>query len=186
MEIVLAQLPRARRSHSWPAVPAKRPADANWARPQPHDRRVALRTAEEESLADIEVFRLEWPSVLQRQSVTARTRELYLDAWLEFKTWINSASRPTSAPMTAEELDRTPVRFFDVLYRRGKHVSHGERLLSAACFLHPRLGRQHGQWLCGSRQALRGWSRLTPKRSRLPLPWEIVCLIVNWLVTRGF
>ena len=184
---------------------AKRPADASWQQLQSRDRLVVPRTTsapaesrlaqrrevkrpltEVESPADTEVIRLEWPSDLQRHSVTAKTRGLYLDARMEFEAWINSASRPTSASITAGELDQMLARFIDVLYCRGKHVSHGERLLSAVCFLHPRLGRQHGRWLCGSRQALRGWSRLIPKRSRLPLPWEVVCLIVNWLVTRGF
>lgn len=35
--------------------------------------------------------------------------------------------------------------------------------------------------MTGARQALRGWRRLEPPRSRLPLPWAVVARTANWL-----
>ena len=48
------------------------------------------------------------------------------------------------------------------------------RLLAALCYIRPALGRPKDMMTPLAKQALRGWKRLAPGFSRLPLAWEMI------------
>ena len=121
-------------------------------------------------------------SYLQRASVRPRTRTLYSQAWEELIVWCRLMSMSFS---TEQEMERSLLDYFDHLFFEGAHHSKGSRVLTAVLFFRPEWSRQRGQFLVKTRQALRGWAKLTPSMSRLPTPWEVICLICRLLVREG-
>ncbi|CAK0878632.1 unnamed protein product, partial [Prorocentrum cordatum] len=118
-------------------------------------------------------------SYLQAASVRPRTQQLYLESWQSFEDW----ARCRLLPLQSEkQVDDALVGFFDYQYFEGAHSSLGSRLVSATCYFNPQWGRQRGSHLAAARQAFRGWALKCPSMSRLPTPWEVVCLLCDWLV----
>ena len=118
-------------------------------------------------------------SHLQVNSVKSTTRSMYFRAWMALLNWLEEVVLPHG---TEAEMDASLVAFFDYQYFEGEHSSLGQQTLASVTHFRPEWGRQHGVRLAQARQALRGWRRLAPPRSRLPTPWEVVCMITNWFV----
>ena len=121
-------------------------------------------------------------SVLRRASVSLKTQKTYLRLLNLFLLF----SSTRSLPMTSEEeWDTAVMLMMDVLFLEGHAASAGERLLAAVCWWKPELGRAAGGKMAQSRQSLRGWRRVLPAGGRLPLPYDVVMMIVMWLLERG-
>ena len=150
--------------------------------PQPRVRRAAARAV---ALRDSAVQRtpeMSRLSYLQAASVRPRTQQLYLKSWRDFMDWARDRRLPLQSEKDVED---AIVDYFDYQYFEGAHSSMGSRLLSSACFFNPQWGRQKGAQLLTARQALRGWSLKCPSMTRLPTPWEVICLQCDWLVSEG-
>ncbi|CAK0809251.1 unnamed protein product, partial [Prorocentrum cordatum] len=121
-------------------------------------------------------------SFLQLESVRPRARGLCQTSWDLFADWARGRKLPIE---TEDDLETAVLDYFDCKYFEGVHSSLGSRLVCAVCYLRPELSRQRGARLARVRQALRGWSLRSPSQSRLPTPWEVVCLIADLLVRKG-
>ena len=118
-------------------------------------------------------------SLTQSASVrpaTAKEDQGLFDQIVEFEA--------TTLGKTADnemEMDSVLIRLFDNWFLEGEGLSIGQKSLAALIYFRPHFGRGAGCRLVGARQALRGWRRLDPPVSRLPLPWAIVAMISNHL-----
>ncbi|CAJ1362253.1 unnamed protein product [Effrenium voratum] len=79
------------------------------------------------------------------------------------------------------KVDETLADYFDVLYLDGQGVNAGEKTLAAVEFyFHAVKGK-----MMRSRRALRGWRKVRPPRSRLPLPRTVVFGIAMRMIFQG-
>lgn len=132
--------------------------------------------------AKVKIAQKAGQSYLQQCSVRPRTRELYLQAWDLFKSFAKEHDLRLSTP---SGMEAALLSYFDHLWAEGQHAACGRKVLTAVMYLHPELATARGGTLQAVRQALRGWGRLTPLRTRLPTPWEVICLLCQELVRRG-
>ena len=110
---------------------------------------------------------MEGISILRANSVQLRTLRLYHDAWEDFRDW---CARVSWDIRSAPHLDEALMGYFDFLAEEGQHVATGRRVLASVVFFRNDLGRGRFLSLTGAKQCFKGWARLTPDRSRLPLP----------------
>ena len=83
---------------------------------------------------------------------------------------------------TEAVMDAVLVGLFDVRYLEGENPNIGRKGLASVCYFRPHFGRGSVCRLAACRQALRGWRRLDPPLSRLPLTWPAVAMISNMLM----
>ena len=79
-------------------------------------------------------------------------------------------------------MDWVLTAMLDDWYLEGERLNACKKAVAALVFFRPHFGRGAGCLLAGARQALRGWKRLDPPASRLPLPWAVVEMIANALL----
>lgn len=65
----------------------------------------------------------------------------------------------------------------------GEDLSLGNYVVAAVLHRHPEL-RERG-WLARAQQSLKGWRKLCPPKSRMPLPYEAVCLVALTAIRQG-
>ena len=118
-------------------------------------------------------------SVLQTASVGPATLNSYVS---RYESFANLAMRQRESLSTLEQIDGTLSQFLDVLYLDGEGLAEGRTTFAATVFC-KQLGL--GARLPRSRQALRGWSRLDPPHSRLPLPRAVVAAVIVELLLTG-
>ncbi|CAK0898656.1 unnamed protein product [Prorocentrum cordatum] len=118
---------------------------------------------------------------LEEQSVGDATRADYERRHAAFSLWACQRGHSLGTPT---EVDKTLVLFFHEEFLDGGESSDAWKLMAALAFVRPDLGPRQGR-LPRAARAAKGWSRLAPPRSRLPLPWPVVCLIVEVLCRRG-
>ena len=119
-------------------------------------------------------------SRLRDAAVEPSTRGRYGSAVSAFFSWVRREGRSFSS---LREFDGLVVAYLDHLYesREGSGRSYGEQTVNGLVFFRPAL-KPH---LHGSRQALRGWKRLSPSVAHPPLTWELAVLIAVTLARRG-
>ena len=69
-------------------------------------------------------------------------------------------------------MDQALAQFFHEEFLDGGESSDAWKLMAALAFSRPDLGTRLGR-LPRAARAAKGWSRLAPARSRLPLPWPV-------------
>jgi len=82
-----------------------------------------------------------------------------------------------------KKMDMEMSQYLDELYKKGEDLSTGSYALAALTFFHPQLKGKEMMPL--SLQGLRGWRRLCPPRSRMPVPYEVVALLSVVALERG-
>ncbi|CAK0813222.1 unnamed protein product, partial [Prorocentrum cordatum] len=118
-------------------------------------------------------------SVLETGSVTAATRAQYVEAFDGFQVWM--AQRGVQ-PTTLDDYDEQLVIRLDELYLDGEGIGAGQKLFASVLFFLG-LTKAAGSPMARARRALRGFRRLAPPTSRLPLPFELLGALVNYLVS---
>lgn len=120
---------------------------------------------------------------LKEASVKAATRKRYQVHWENFQKWsrgrvknllkwgIEEAARATM------HLDMLVVDYLESLYMSGEDLSVANYTMAAIVFSVPWLKNQAA--LPEALQSMKGWRKLCPRRSRMPLPFEAVCLVVQ-------
>ena len=83
------------------------------------------------------------------------------------------------------ELDNMLVDLFDDSYLEGVNSSFASKVFAALGYYNPTLKKDAGIVLPAARQAAKGWKRLSPPTSRMPVPWELVCALANALMADG-
>ena len=117
-------------------------------------------------------------SMMEEASVTDKTREQYrqdLDTFLRER-------KLQSLRMPVEQLDAALVKAFDEMYLAGSAFTSGEKLWSAVRFHAPFCGHQGRLHLPRCVRALKGWRRLTPQKTRRPMPWVMAAAIARLLL----
>jgi len=164
-----------------PASPLKRKASvllpAQTDR-KPKERRRSQRSTRR-SEAEITKPRLEG-SLLQACSVGPETLVRYQEHWRSFQTW---AAQRKMRLKTEEMVDQALVSYLDHLWMEGEDLSAANYAKASILFHRPDL-KGRGS-LSKASQALKGWRRLAPPQSRMPLPYEVVTLLALDAVHQG-
>ena len=123
---------------------------------------------------------------LLQSSVTDETLQSYIKLMADFLTfwrsevWPHRVGEPTN-----EEMDGALERYMEEVFKRGQPSQRGSRLMGVIKFFNPIFGRDGNMTLPFASNALRRWRLEAPGRTRLPLPWEVVCLSALQLVHMG-
>ena len=107
---------------------------------------------------------------LERNAVSKAARKNYERMMQRLEMYCRAHRLPLGSD---EECDAALVHWFNHLYFHGEQPAVGEKALAGLMDRHPRFGRLGSSRLPRSWRALRGWRRLTPSRSRKPLPWAV-------------
>ena len=83
------------------------------------------------------------------------------------------------------ELDQAVVEFLTESFFEGERVEFAQKLLASLGFLLPRQAGEGGRLLTRSKRAVRGWARLAPPVTRMPLPWPVAAALCHELVRMG-
>eukprot|EP00438_Fugacium_kawagutii_P031465 Skav222634 [mRNA] locus=scaffold10:187684:190948:+ [translate_table: standard] len=117
---------------------------------------------------------------LRNCSVGPVTRNKYQKLWEQLVAWSKGKITTT---MNRSRLDALTAEYVEHLYRGGEDLSAGSYLVAAVAFKVPQCKGVNG--LPVTQQALRGWRKECPPRSRMPLPFEVVCLLAEHAVQQG-
>ncbi|CAK0831704.1 unnamed protein product [Prorocentrum cordatum] len=118
---------------------------------------------------------------LETQAVGEATRRDYEARVSKFETWASSVQLPIS---DATEMDSALVTFFNQLSFDGYPREEATKYMAAPVHFRAAPGRLQVAFPRAARAA-KGWARLVPARSRLPLPWPIACLMIGWMLNVG-
>ena len=121
-------------------------------------------------------------SVLELSAVRPATLHDYLKRLSWFRQYLLEHGQGLTSDA---DLDDRIVTWFDMLFSHGHEAGDGSKFLAALQHLWPHLRGSH--CLPRSWRAIRGWKKLRPLRSRVPLPWVAVLCIVGamlWLDAR--
>ena len=123
------------------------------------------------------------PVSLKEASVKTATRLRYQMQWTNFEKWGKrrvkqiltlGLEEPSKA---AARMDSLVVDYLEFLYISGEDLSVANYTMASIVFKIPWLKNQAA--LPEALQSMKGWRRLCPPRSRMPLPYEAVCLVVR-------
>ena len=118
--------------------------------------------------------------------VTDVTLQSHIKLMADFLTFWRSEVWPHRVGEPAnEEMDGALERYMEEVFKRGQHIQRGSRLMGIIMFFNPIFGTGGNMTLPFASNALRRWRREAPGRTRLPLPWEVVCLAALQLVHMG-
>ena len=129
-----------------------------------------------------EAVQTERVSVLETASVRPGTRKYYLEYWREFQSCARRGNHPLS---TVAEVDAALALALEETFFEGENVGIGQKMFAATLFFDHRCSKEAGGFMPLSRRSLRGWKRLAPTHSRLPLPYEVVAFFINYLLLLG-
>ena len=143
------------------------------------DRVRKRRTEKKNQIADIPGVNM---TTLMQAAVQPRTLETYRRHWIDFNTWCRDRRLGISSPA---EIDLSLSLYMEEMYLDGYDLSFGRYALAAMTFFRPELKSPKMQALPRCKQSMQGWRNLMPPQARLPIPWEVTCLIAAWALKRG-
>ena len=115
-------------------------------------------------------------SFLEMNRVQTRTAHSYCKEVAAFDRWVSEQKQSTDTPA---KFDRALLEYLDSMFFEGWNHERGDRLISSLAFLLPHAHRG-GKWdPHRARRALRGFRRLAPGRSRVPLPWLAAAAMIG-------
>lgn len=120
-------------------------------------------------------------SVLEMAAVQPRTLWDYFRRLGWFQKHITTVAA-VSGHMT-DDLDEEIVKWFDLLFERGCSSEDGAKFMAALQHVAPKF-KDH-TLLPRAFRAIKGWKRLRPLRSRVPLPWQAFLAILGSALHKG-
>lgn len=114
-------------------------------------------------------------TVLQEASVSETSLQAYSTHWESMKPFMQKGNGKLKP---AKEVDRLLSNYLEELCMDGEDLSSAQYAVAALQFLNPDLKSPGVQKLPQAKQSLKGWKRLAPGKSRMPVPWEVTCLLV--------
>ena len=120
-------------------------------------------------------------SLLQASAVKKPTAQSYVIWTDKFLEWLAGPAPHQDATRMSKLL----AAYFNELYFEGALVYEGTQTLAAILHRWPSLGRGNRTALPEARQALQGWSKLSPPHARLPLPWQLAAAVAHVLAEDG-
>ena len=121
-------------------------------------------------------------SFLEARTVQAKTEKYYDKIFQELMRYCEAEDLPI---LTANELDRAATEFLDFAYEEGKRADYAEKLVASIQYYCPQLASSPKHALGRTRRAMKGFAKLAPHRSRVPLPWEWAAGIATIMVKEG-
>ncbi|CAE7354645.1 unnamed protein product [Symbiodinium sp. CCMP2592] len=117
-------------------------------------------------------------TLLEMASVSEAQRNQYSKYLISFKDFCKEHVKE----WPPEDLDWMLADFFDDMFLEGSSLAVGEKTLAAVefRFVHSKKG------LLRARRALKGWRKMRPPTSRLPLPKPVAFGIATVMIARGF
>ena len=79
-----------------------------------------------------------------------------------------------------KNLDEICCRYVNSIFEAGFDLQDATKTLAAVIDSHCDFG--HRDRLPRTRRALQGWAKVEPQRTRPPIPWSLVCLLVVTMV----
>mmetsp|Transcript_1875 Transcript_1875/g.4097 ORF Transcript_1875/g.4097 Transcript_1875/m.4097 type:complete len:437 (+) Transcript_1875:86-1396(+) len=122
------------------------------------------------------------PSMLEQRSVTPGVRQRYERMVTGLQTFATDKGLKLKEP---PQVDEAIVQYMHKLFFEGADVSTGTYLLVGYQALHPQYSRTGELQLPRSVQALKGWKKLSPPRSRVATSAFVVSAIAAELTRRG-
>ena len=119
-------------------------------------------------------------SFLERRTVRADTEKDYRARYDKFVKWAEK-SRLEIDPVSV--LDGTLLLWAHENFFEGETADEGSKLVAAIMYCKYKSSK-NVKLLPRIRAALAGWRRLAPARSRLPLPWPVAAMIVDYLIPK--
>ncbi|OLQ10494.1 hypothetical protein AK812_SmicGene5815 [Symbiodinium microadriaticum] len=117
---------------------------------------------------------------LRRSSVSSKTLKTYDKIWKEFQQW--SQGRVHSQT-SFQDLDSLLTAYLEHIYEQGEDLSKANYVTAAVIFNRP--GSKGLAAMPMAQQSMKGWRKLCPPRSRMPIPFEATCLLVQRAVECG-
>jgi len=111
-------------------------------------------------------------SSLRMASVSKQTQKKYREIWSQLCKW--NGGRVTTG-LSLHHLDQLVTSYLEDMYLEGEDLSKANYLVAAIAFFIPQCKGLSA--LPISQQSMKGWRKLCPPRSRMPLPYEVVCLL---------
>jgi integrase len=121
-------------------------------------------------------------SFLEKKWVQAATLMDYVDRVARFLLWASSLGLQVA---TIQLLDETAALYMNEEFFEGAPGTDASKLLAALGHQRQDLSRGATQ-LVRAHQAARGWRKLSPAKSRLPLPKLVLVLILNSMIRLGY
>lgn len=118
------------------------------------------------------------PALLEEDSVRPETTDKYIEYYTMMEAW---HLRRGGAPVNEESIDAVLTEWMNHDLLEGGPSDRGSNMLAAVKYHCPAYARRGGKSLARASQALRRWRLRAPLGSRLPLPWEAVCLLATQL-----
>ena len=122
-------------------------------------------------------------SFLGGRSVGMVTAVKYANHLTWMEGWLNEAGILIDGT-SPRHTDQILARYMDFLFFEGEEYTKGQYTLAATVHRWPSLGEAGKKSLPLARQALKGWKKLCPGKTRLPLPWllaaSMAALMVQW------
>ena len=117
-------------------------------------------------------------SFLEVNTVTPVTTSDYHRRFGAFLAWAATAGMPVQ---TVKELELAILVWFEERFFEGDDSAEAGKLLASAVYCRMVL-RGSSAAMPRAVSAAKGWRRLAPLWSRLPLPWEVTALIADWMI----
>lgn len=115
---------------------------------------------------------------LEQEAVSPAARRDYLERYQKFMAWVSGLGLTIA---TVDDLDLAVTWYMNEEFFEGAPGTDASKLLAAMGHWVVQLSRGAPQ-LTRGHLAARGWRRLSPATTRLPLPWLCVLLIVEQLM----
>lgn len=88
--------------------------------------------------------------------------------------------------LSDEAIDGLLVLYFDKNYFEGQQAAFGEKLLAAIAFFATRFARLGPGSLPRAQRAVRGWRKLVPPVTRVPMPWLGLMAVVSRIIPENW
>ena len=114
---------------------------------------------------------------LAEASVSSKCRDTYRDCWDRLMLFSKMRLNQSTPPQT---VDQCLEAMLNHMFEEGEDLSMAQYMVAAAVYHLPHLKAPRQMLLPRARQSLQGWRKLDPPKSRLPLPWETVALMIQY------
>ena len=113
-------------------------------------------------------------TVLEEASVSKECLTRYTQHWDLIKPKIHDRRGKLKS---MKMVDNALAKHLADMYRDGEDISSARYAIASAQHFVPSLRSKQNVNLPRVKQSLKGWNKLSPPRSRLPVPWEVACML---------
>ena len=122
------------------------------------------------------------PSSFLRERTITKAVRYYANAVADFQGFATNQLLPL---VEWSQIDEAMMKFFDHLYFLGDGYTAGRNTLFGYLHLCTSENGNSRNRLPLATKALAGWRKAAPLRQRDPIPWVLVCLFAEWLISQG-